>query len=138
MWTLIEPVRIVIKKEGIIITQDALEKNQDLAMIVMNNEEYKKKWGHNFKEVEGTRLRDRGKTTVLNDRPDEIIIPVDIKKKPKAESAPQKLPESVSTSTEVSTDGQNLNKSESGRVSPSADSKESKQGTGSRSYRRRK
>lgn len=133
MWTLKRNVTILIRKEGIRINREALEANQDLALLVMSNDEYRDKWGHNFVQVEGTRLRDRQKSTV---RPDEIIIPVDLKKK--SESVSEKSPESASTLREVLTDGMNLNLSDNGQQSQSKDSKQSNQGKGSQSSQGKK
>lgn len=132
MWTLKRNITILIKKEGIRINRVELEKNQDLALLVLNNPEYKEKWGHNFEEVSGGRLRDRKNSTV---KPDEIIQ-VNVEKKTKSESV--KSEGFVSTSKEVLTDGMTLNFNEQGQQSQSQGSKQSNQGKGNQNSQGRK
>ena len=132
MWTLKRNITILIKKEGIRINRVELEKNQDLAELVLNNPEYNEKWGHNFEQVDSTRLRDRKSATV---KPDEIIQ-VDIKKK--TGLASEKSEGFVSTSNAPLTDGMTLNFNEQGQQSPSAGSKQSKQGNGNQNSQGRK
>lgn len=132
MWTLKRNVTILIRKEGIRINRAALEANQDLALLVMNNDEYREKWGHNFEQVEGTRLRDRQKSTV---RPDEVIE-VNVKKK--SDVVSPTLQESALISKEASSDGMNLNVSDIGQQSQSDALKQSKQGKGNQSSQGRK
>lgn len=135
MWTLKDNVTILIRKEGIRINRDALEKNPDLALLVMNNEDYKKKWGHNFVEVPDSLKKSKQSATV---RPDEIIIPVDIKKKQQVESQSETSPESASTSKEAQTGGQSLIQNAPKPESQSGVSRQSKQGTGNQSSQKRK
>lgn len=129
MWTLKDPVKIVLKKEGVVITKDLLQKDQSLADLILNNEDYKKRYGHN--------LVQRG---VPKEETGEITIPVTAKKKAETvtESAPVTLPESSSTLTAAPTGGMTLNVREEKPKSPSQGSKQSKHQTAAPGSRGRK
>lgn len=124
MWKLKEPVKIVLKKKGVVITTKTLEDDPTLALLVLDDPDLKKKYGHNFIEA-------KERVHVSTD-----TIPVNLKKK--ADSVQPTLKPTVLTSTEVQTDGMSLNVKDSKQESKSQDSQVSKQGTGNQSSQKRK
>lgn len=130
MYTLKEPVKIVLKNKGVVITKESLKADQSLAELVLDNPELSIKYGHNF---------------LFNGQPvsekKEETIPVTMKKKVTEPESPQQPPKSMpsaSTSTEAKTGGMQLNVSEQKQESPSKDSGQSKQMTGNQNSGRRR
>lgn len=108
MWTLKEPVKIVLKKEGVIITRKTLDENQALADLVFNDPLNNARYGHNFKEGN---YDPKAKVT-----PKQAgnTIEVNVKKKADLKEALKLEPSKPTalTSTEVQNDGMSLNVNE--------------------------
>lgn len=102
MWKLKEPVKIILKRHGVVVTQESLTKNQALAELILNDPSYFAAYGHNIINTEGQPAKQAEEPG--------ITIHVDVKKKAEVEKlqSEQSKP-SASTSTPQQTDGMSLN-----------------------------
>lgn len=116
MWKLKEPVKIILKRHGLVITQESLARNQTLADVVMEDTVYRQRYGHNFIQTDGA-----GKDIPAPTKPDQLDIEVNVKKKA---DALKESKQPASTSTEAKADGMILNVKE---AAPESVSQESQQ-----------
>lgn len=104
MWTLKEPVSIVLKRHNVTVNRERLKANQNLAEIILNDPIYSAKYGHLLVWSEG------GKPTGKQPpKSKDIEIEVNVKKKPQIGTEPVEISTpSASTSTAPQTDGSSL------------------------------